>query len=186
VSVDAAPERLWDWRLPPFLADIFPDRLRPGAPLYLTSEGAESFLGRGWSTYGSSIGMSVAELRAAGVAASDDMMRHWRWTDGAAAALRLHAADLAGRQVTLTVLPYLVTGKVLRQRVEVRLNGVTVKEKTLTRYAPTRLKVVMPRDAGWCIAELTLHLPDAARPSDLGEGTDTRQLGLFVLKIESR
>jgi hypothetical protein len=186
VSVDAAPGRLWDWRLPPFLADILPDRLRPGAPLYLTSEGAGSYLGSGWSDYGSSLGMPMAELRAAGVDASEDMMRDWRWTDGTEATLCLHAADLAGRQVTLTVLPYLVSGKVLRQRVEVRLNRAIVKETELTRYAPTRLKVEMPRDAGWWFADLTLHLPDAARPSDLGEGTDTRQLGLFVLKIESR
>ena len=185
-NVDAFPSRLWDWRVPPFLADLVPDRLLPGAPLYLTSDGARSFLGPGWSGYGGPLGMQPAAMRAAGIPADEDMLRDWRWTDGSDSIVRLHSTDVRDRRITLTVIPFLVPGQLTEQLVGIYLDDRLVREARLTVMRPTRLTVDMPGDVSGCMAELRLHLPNAARPAALGLGSDSRSLGLMVLKIEAQ
>jgi hypothetical protein len=171
VDVDRMPARVWDARVPPFLADLVPDRLYPGVPLYMTAGGAPTFLGEGWRPYGGKI--PLESLAAAGMRMGADYSRDWRWTDGHEATLRLHAVDLRGRTLTFTAIPYVVPGGPERQRVHVLVGDHEIGSSVLRRLAPQAFSVQIPGDLPGGLVEVRLALPDAVGP------------GLFVLKMET-
>ena len=108
------------------------------------------------------------------------------WTDGLQARMHLPARLSDGSKPTdlkLTVRGFLTT-KHKQQRVHVSVNGEDVFDTVLTFASSgnTELSIPLPSNvsdrSGY---DIDFELPDAASPSELGMGGDTRKLGIGVI-----
>jgi hypothetical protein len=113
------------------------------------------------------------------------------WIAGAQASLAFACDDAeeaiaaAGQvHISLVLRPFIVSGKLDRQRIIVDVNGHLVASEALSRV--TTLRVAVP--AGVFLArhpvQLRLNVPDHARPCDLYNSKDARQLGVAVVRAQ--
>ncbi|WP_250633191.1 hypothetical protein [Pinirhizobacter soli] len=107
------------------------------------------------------------------------------WTDG-----NIVAFQFAGRHVTgdvdfvLDIRPYLGSGTLRKQTVRINVNGVQVQSLDVS---DERLVTVAIPGTVWnksSVVTVTLALPDAASPSDLGLSNDNRKLGLMIHSVK--
>ena len=107
------------------------------------------------------------------------------WSDG-----NIVAFQFAGRHVTgdvgfvLDVRPYLGSGTLRKQKVRINVNGVQVE--SLDVNDDRHITVAVPGTV-WnksSVVTVTLVLPDAVSPSDLGLSNDSRKLGLMIRSVK--
>ena len=67
------------------------------------------------------------------------------------------------------------------QRLGIRVNGQDLGDYLIS--ADTAYTVILPRDALREVTVLELALPDAVSPAEMGQGTDTRCLGIGIRKM---
>jgi hypothetical protein len=111
-----------------------------------------------------------------------------RWTDRGMALIAFRFEHPGPAVLRMKLTPFLVTGKLDRQHLSVKLNNQPVGQLTLRETVLKEYSVALPanllRDQNIVIFEL----PDAESPKNLGVSEDTRQLGINVqwLLIDSR
>ena len=164
VSVDAAPERLWDWSDPQFLAAFVKRRpIRDLSPLpqdawvQMPSACSDRFAGDG-------ISGREAEFR---------------WTDGNEAEILFAPPPGKVRSLTMEVLPLVDPGHP-QQHVRIDINGTEIGAVSLTEPRWTPLQFNLPPGVMKSQNALTLRLPDAHRPPASG---DTRLLGVAIRRF---
>jgi hypothetical protein len=164
-SVDAARERLWDWRRPQALAGwltlsdtVGATGLVMGQPVDLRLPENEPYLGEGWSV---------------GEAAQ-------RWALGPAAQLAFALPGTSDGVLRLEAEPFLVPGRLDEQEVDVELNGQPVGTWQLRYHGFRTYSVRLPRSLQAPQDRVRLRFPDAAAPRDLGRGVDARRLAIAV------
>ena len=114
---------------------------------------------------------------------------HYIWNDGPEAEL-IVALDgaVTPMQLTLEGMPF-VTARVPAQVLELYVNGHHAGFVRLRDSDGIRLRCdIEPewwvmRD-GVAVLKLLFHLPDSARPADLGEGADRRALAFCFLSLQ--
>ena len=164
VSVDDAPDRLWDWSDPQFLAAFIKRRpIRDLSPLprdawvQMPSPCSDRFAGDGISGH-------EAEFR---------------WTDGNNAEILFAPPSGEVRSLTMEVLPLVDPGHP-SQHVGIDINGTEIGAAFLTEPRWTRLLFNLPPSVMKSRNTLTLRLPDAHRPPASG---DTRSLGVAIRRF---
>lgn len=163
-DIDHDPWKVWDLRYPQFLAPFINPPLPAEFPplqsrIEMVSADAQKFLAYGWS------------------GAETD----FRWTDGREAVVIFAVEKPADTLMRLRLTPFLVQGKHDRQRLEVLLNGASLRSVELRETKPMVLEITAS------LAQrnvLVLRLPDAASPSDFNINADIRRLGIAVNWIE--
>lgn len=121
------------------------------------------------------------DARGAGWSVLED---HSSWTNATTAVLRLpRPAEPGGYRLMLDASPFVVAGRLPRQRLGVRVNGRAVAVCAMTQRS--LIDVAVPWDilAGADMVSVELLLPDAVRPSELTLVDDDRQLGLYVRSV---
>ena len=163
-SVDDAPERLWDWSDPQFLAAFLKRRpIRDLSPLprdawvQMPSACSDRFAGDG-------ISGREAEFR---------------WTDGNDAEILFAPPPGKVRSLSMEVLPLVDPSHPL-QHVGIDINGTEIGAVLLTEPRWTRLQFNLPPGVMKSQNALTLRLPDAHRPPASG---DTRLLGVAIRRF---
>jgi hypothetical protein len=132
---------------------------RPEDCLMLTDPLSSSYLGYGWSLAYASQG---------------------RWTCGTEATLRFRTDGTADRLLTIRFHPFLVAGKLHRQRLKLLLNGTPVCESVFDRAGVYEQTIPIP---GSMLCErnvLLLQMPDAAAPKSLGVNLDPDEHAFLV------
>ena len=131
-NVDLNPERIWDWRQPQFLAGLIPPPFPPNVPLLekntsidFTTRDAEKYLWYGWS---------IAEPES-------------RWTNATHATIFFSLDEIAPLTLQLKMAPFLVPGKLSKQRVTVRLNGRTLATLPLKNSELADYSLSLPADS---------------------------------------
>lgn len=136
--------------------------LLPGARLRLAAPEAEPFLWHGWSH------------------AEGD----YRWTEADRVAITFAApADVALR-FTIELAPFLLSGKLEAQQVDVVLNGHDIAHLRLTTPELVVHMFELPAACLKLESVLELILPDAVSPINVGAGGDLRKLGLRAAWME--
>ena len=88
--------------------------------------------------------------------------------------------DKAPRALELQAGAFLA-GPIKQQRVEIAVNGVNVGTQTLQRAGQVEtIRAAIPALKSGAMLTVTLTMPDAAAPKDMGLGDDGRLLGLNV------
>ncbi len=168
VSVDLAPERVWDWRHPQILAGIVPSPVPAVFPVVdgrrvtFGHEEGKAFEWDGWS-------------------GSD---ADYRWSDEHTATLVFTADDLAANHLRLCFGPYLFHQQLLGQRIDIRLNDQPVAAFKADRADPQEYDFTLPAGALRRRNVLTFKLPDADSPRAMGESQDDRTLGIALRWLE--
>jgi hypothetical protein len=164
VSVDDAPERLWDWSDPQFLAPFLKRRsIRDLSPLprdawvEMPSACSDRFAGDG---------ISGRETE-------------FRWTDGNEAEILFARPPGEVRSLSLELLP-LVDGSHPAQHVRIDINGTEIGFAVLTERRWTPLQFNLPAGVMKSRNALALRLPDAHSPPESG---DTRLLGVAIRRF---
>ena len=161
VSVDDAPERLWDWTDPQFLAAFIKRRpIRDLSPLPLDA----------WVQM-----PSACSDRFAGDGISG-RETEFRWTDGTDAEILFAPPRGEVHTLAMEVLP-LVDPDHPSQHVGIDINGTEIGAAFLTEPRWTRLQFNLPPGVMKSRNILALRLPDAHRPPASG---DTRSLGVAI------
>ena len=108
-----------------------------------------------------------------------------QWSDGKRAHLEFQVADPGEDVVFLfSMRPFLAPGKLDQQRVTILVNEMNLATLAVTEPQPRGYVLTIPKewvDSGKIL--ITLELPDAAIPSELGVGEDNRMLGLSFISI---
>ena len=166
-GVDEHPERLWDWRQPQFLAGILPfPEPQTVHPIGLTridftQPEADKYFWYGWN----------------------EGPPDSRWTESKAAMV-FTLGNESPAVLHLNLTPYLVAGKLTRQRVIVSLNGKQLANFTLTvpeaqvqtiNFSP---EILREKNT------LSFELPDAQSPEKLGTEPDPRPRGIKLNWLE--
>jgi hypothetical protein len=160
--------RLWDWRRAQFLAAfVWPlpgdgSNLGPGTKVAIGTVHAEPYLGQGWS------------VPQAGV----------RWTSGPRAEFVFNLDEPNVRALRMRIQPFVVPGRLERQRVIFVLNGTPFRRMVLHKATSVLATVEVPRELLREHNVLELQLPDATAPAQLGLGVETAALGLAVWWLE--
>ncbi|MEN8005954.1 MAG: sulfatase-like hydrolase/transferase [Candidatus Krumholzibacteriota bacterium] len=107
------------------------------------------------------------------------------WTDGSRAHLKFQVQAPGEDVVFLFAMhPFLVPGKLDRQRVGILVNDANLITLDVTEPQTKLYKLTIPGELVQTNETLiTLVLPDATIPEALGVGGDKRQLGVSVLSI---
>jgi hypothetical protein len=112
----------------------------------------------------------------------------YAWNDGefAEVAFGIEAPESDVR-VFLAFFPYIVPGKVDRQRVRIWVNDFSLGENTFTDNKSRALRVTIPRAAlqGDRMV-VRFELPDAVAPKVVGAGPDSRALAIGLLAFEAK
>jgi hypothetical protein len=160
--------RLWDWRRAQFLAAfVWPmpgdgANVAAGAKIAIGSIHAEPYLKEGW-------GPPQAGMR---------------WTEGPRARI---VFNLDGDRLThfrMRLQPFLVPGKLDRQRVNFVLNGQRFDRLTLRKPTSAIHQIPVPAELLQEHNVLELRLPDAASPESLGVGNQAAALGVGLWWLE--
>lgn len=161
VNVDVAPERLWDWSDPQFLAAL--RKRRPIKQLSPAPRDAWVQMAAPCSDRFAGDGISGREAE-------------FRWTDGTDAEILFRAPPGEVSGLTMDVLPLVDPGHPI-QHVGVDLNGSEIGAVFLTEPHWTRLQFKLPPGTMKDENTLALRLPQAHRPPASG---DTRLLGVAI------
>jgi len=111
------------------------------------------------------------------------------WNDGTKAELAFPMLPPKGPVVMeLFAKPFLVDGKVDRQRLRVLVNGQPAGEITLIKPDFQEIVVEIPANLFGAsgAAALSLETPDAASPREIGAGPDQRRLAIAVKTLKLR
>ena len=170
INIDDAPERVWGWRQPQFLAGLVrPPRptkvaLVSNEPVKFGDQSAEKYLWFGWS--------------------GPDTQS--RWTDAKEAAIVFRLTDLAsGNAHSLAIqLAGFVPHEHPQQRVNVLFNGVLIESFLVVEASPISKTITLPPTLLREDNDLTFELPDAMSPAALGLSNDTRPLAIAVYSLE--
>jgi hypothetical protein len=170
-SIDAQPQRLWNWRNPQFLAGLLPPPLTHDFPTVASgtrvdfgAADADQFIWYGWSSNHES---------------------GFRWSDGHEAAIVFALPVISENLVLcLRMAPFLVAGKITEQRIPIRLNGYHVSTLRLKNDAADIFVVELPKDLLRQKNVVKFELPDAASPKAMRGEADRRVLGVRVEWIE--
>jgi lysophospholipase L1-like esterase len=130
--------------------------LPPDGRVAVSAMESDPFLGRGWGRPEES----------------------FRWTEGREAELVFRTDDRRGRVLRVRLKPFLVPGRLDRQRVEVAFNGRAIGAWTLRSPDETVRSAFVPADAFAEENVVTFRLPDAAAPSRFDGGPDQRELAI--------
>lgn len=169
LGVDEHPERLWDWRQPQFLAGWLPI---PKPRNFPTGEGrvdfgqadAEAYMWYGWGGRTQEEGL--------------------RWTNGKEAAMVFSLNSIGDTLLRMRLGAFVVPGKHDEQRVNITLNGQHLRTLSLKEEAAGEHLVLMPKEMLRQRNVLTFGLPDAVAPQSLGEGVESKPLGIAVYWME--
>jgi hypothetical protein len=122
-----------------------------------------------------------ASVRGSGWSVLED---HSSWTTDLTSLLRLpHPGEQGAYRLQLDASPFVVPGRLPRQRVGVRVNGVAVAVCSVSSRFFIDVAVPWVSLSGYDAVQIELILPDAARPSDLTDVNDGRRLGLYVRSV---
>lgn len=168
-DIDHDPWKVWDFRYPQMLAPF----IHPPLPaefaladskIDLSSPDSERFLGYGWS----------------------GPEKEFRWTDGPKAAIIFATKEGNGSDIRMRIslIPFLVPGRHILQRVDFVLNDQAIKHLELRDDKESVYEVTLPREFLTTKNVLLLNLPDAAAPSDFNINSDQRRLALAVRWID--
>jgi hypothetical protein len=172
-SIDQDPRRALDWRLPQFMAGLWPqpppEPLPPLAwnqPLAVGKPEAQAHLLHGWGN---------AEGQ-------------FRWTDGQKVGLCAQLPGPGPWRLQILARPYLDLrpgGRgPKRQRLRVMAGQTLIGQAELTKASGQLLAFEVPASVGPQV-NLSLELPDARSPKSSGEGQDTRELGLAIAWVQA-
>ena len=165
--VDRPRTRLWDWRYPQFLAGF----LRPPLPevfppanvrVQVARNGAKPYLIDGWS-----VGEEI-----------------FRWTDGREATVIFHLDEVTDAELRMQMAPFLVPGKLERQRVGLKLNQHSLETITVSDPVQREYSWKLPKENLQRDNVLRFDFPDAATPKAVGLNEDMRALALAVVWLE--
>jgi len=106
------------------------------------------------------------------------------WTVRGQATLTFSLPKIEESILRLRLAPFLVPGKLERQRVDVQLNDWPIASLTLSEHAPRDIEIVLPGSALRDENVLALNLPDAAYPRSFNVSDDVRLLGVNVQWME--
>jgi len=87
--------------------------------------------------------------------------------------------------INIELFAYIVPGKVDRQRLLIRVNGISLGETTFTDGEGRGMRTTIPREALQSDRMVvTFEMPDAVAPKDIGAGRESRALavGLYSFK----
>ena len=104
----------------------------------------------------------------------------FRWTDRGSATITFGLKTVSPSTLRMRMAPFLVAGKLDRQRVEVVLNDQPIASLTLSNPLPQDCEIELPLSALRNQNVLTFKLPHAAAPQSLGVSEDIRLLGISV------
>lgn len=104
----------------------------------------------------------------------------FRWTEGHEAELLFRLDERRGRVLFVRLKPFLVSGRLDTQRVDVSINGRPVAAWSLRAPGETVRSAFLPADALADENVVTFGLPDAAPPSRFTGGPDGRELAVAV------
>ena len=162
-DIDHDPQKVWDWKYPQLVAAILRPPLPDDFPLApekidLSSPESQQFLWYGWS----------------------GPEPEFRWTDGKEATIIFGSNQKTDTLLKMRLVPFLVSGQHAAQRVRLQLNQTLIGELNLKSNSFTIHQFELPASLLRSKNILTMHLPDAASPSDFRVGGDERQLGIAV------
>ena len=103
-----------------------------------------------------------------------------RWTARNRAAISFSLSEIKDSTLLIKLNPFLVSGKLDEQRVEIKLNGQFITTFNLKDTEPKEYSIALPSSALRRDNILTFDLPDAASPQDLNISEDARLLGINV------
>jgi hypothetical protein len=106
------------------------------------------------------------------------------WTVRGQATLTFSLPKIEASILRLRLAPFLVPGKLERQRVEVQLNDRPIASWTLSDQAARDIEIALPGSVLRNKNVLAFNLPDAAYPKSLNVSDDMRLLGVNVQWIE--
>ncbi len=135
---------------------------RPEDRLELSGPLAGRYLGYGWSLAFASQG---------------------RWNCGAEATLRFRTEGTTNRLLTIRFYPFLVAGKLDRQRVKLVLNGTLIWESVLDHARLYEQTIPLPGRLLRGRNVLLLQTPDATAPKTLGVNLDPDEHAILVESI---
>ena len=162
--------RLWDWRhaqvLAAFLWPLPNDgpSLDPGAKVAVATIHAQPYLTSGWS------------------APQGDI----RWTVGRSARFEFNLSDRDVRELRMRLQPFLVRGRLDRQRLILFLNGKRLARLVLTNPTSVVKVLQIPPDQLQEHNVLELRLPDAAAPASFGLGSEVAAWGVAFWWLQVR
>jgi hypothetical protein len=165
VNVDVAPQRLWDWSEPQFLAAF-----RPMPPL----GGIGAIPKDGWVTMSSACSDHFA---SDGIS---DREPDYRWTDGDYANLLFAGAPENVGRFAIELRPFLDV-RDSAQHVNFALNGVEIGSAVLTRPQWTLLEFDVPPGILKSSNMITLKLPNARAPGESAQ--EKRRLGVAIRRF---
>lgn len=165
MDIDWRWGRVWDWRHPQFLGGLVPVppprefvHYQPGTRIDLGTVQAAKYLWRGWS---------VPEVM-------------FRWTDGYLAEVTFALDEISATVLQMKLEPFLVSGKLEEQRMDIDLNGQRLATLSLRATGAGLYSVVLPSNILERRNILRFGLPDAKAPLMLRQSNDLRVLGIAV------
>ncbi|HEV8139038.1 MAG TPA: hypothetical protein VGP81_04660 [Pyrinomonadaceae bacterium] len=166
-SLEKRPSRLWDWRYPqfmaPFLYPPLPKLVPPGdVPIDFSRKSSEPYLLYGW-------GRNEPEFR---------------WSEGHKSVVIFSLDEPTDSYLRMKVMPWLVPGRVEKQRATISLNGNVIETLTLKDPAPLEYSRALPKETFRRDNVLTFTLPDATSGHALGLNDDPRELGIGIFSLE--
>jgi hypothetical protein len=159
-EIDAnVSRRVWDWRHPQFLAGLVEpprtDRAKmgsapytPGTRITAGDPASADYLPEGW----------------------DRPLAGARWSTAREAVLAFSLDVQQPLVLRLRAAPYLVDGRIERQRVRVSLNGTPLGEWALSERGAAQLSLPVPTTVLALRNLLVFEFPDARSPASLGQG----------------
>lgn len=137
--------------------EAFP-RYTPNTRVDLRTEDADKYLWYGWS---------VREPAN-------------RWTNRNRAAIIFSLAEIKDSILLIKLNPFLASGQLDEQRVEIKLNDQPITTLNLKDTEPKEYSIALPSSLMRRDNVLTFDLPDATSPQDLKVSADARLLGINV------
>lgn len=107
-----------------------------------------------------------------------------RWSDRGKAVVAFQIAATGPAILRLKLAPFLVSGKLDRQRLSIAVNDQVLAVLTLDKGEAQEYSIPVPANALRAQNLLTLVLRDAESPKNLGLSEDTRRLGINVHWLE--
>ena len=107
------------------------------------------------------------------------------WTAAPVSRLEIPKPRRAGYyRMRLIARPFVVNDRLPRQRFSIAANGILLGSSEAIERAVIECDLPGPVLAGSGTVSITMTMPDAARPSEIGGSGDRRQLGLALERIE--
>ena len=107
-----------------------------------------------------------------------------RWSEGNWADLEIPMPDIKPQSIQLKLRAF-VSGALLEQKVEVRMNGAYQTTIILRQFENNVINLVIPKNIQKdALLWLDFYLPNAQSPNALGLGADRRRLGIGIEALE--